>query len=139
MIKLKHILKETIEETLKDKLLSIGGKEVSFGRDTDEEIKRMLEDGKLFQNQVVKIKGFANQCHFNTATAYDMSRKDKYKHLDDFKIVSGYALDDDIWISHSWGLNQQNKLVETTPEIFKKYYGYILDPKESQNFCFDNI
>jgi len=139
VIKLKHILKETIEETLKDKLLSIGGKEVFFGRDTDEEIKRMLEDGKLFQNQVVKIKGFPNQCHFNTATAYDMSRKDKYKHLDDFKIVSGYALDDDIWVSHSWGLNQQNKLVETTPAIFKKYYGYILDPKESQDFCFYNV
>lgn len=116
-------------DLLQDKLLSIGGSVVKLGLDTSEEITRLLNDGQLFSNKIKLVKGVLNQCHRNIADKYSSNRTS-------FKIVSGYALLDNRWISHSWGL-VGDFLIETTLK-FELYYGYILTPSESEDFCFDN-
>jgi len=120
-----------IETKLKNKLLSLDGTEVKFGLDTDEEQERMFSDGRLYNEPIKILNGHLNQCHRNSADQYNkLSKKG-------FKIITGYALYNNIWIQHSWGLYKGN-LIETTKEKFDKYYGYELTPNESERFCFDN-
>lgn len=126
-------LNENIENIdLKTKLLSYGGKSVKLGLDSDDEINRMINDGILFDVDIVLLHGQKSQCHRNVA--------DKYKKLSSsgFKIVSGYALYDDEWVQHSWGLNKNGDILETTGNEYQLYYGYILTDEESDDFCFYN-
>ena len=119
------------EDILKHKLLSYGGKSVKLGLDTEEEQNRMLDEGKIYNGQVNYITMVNNKCHRNVA--------DKYKNgSPGIKIISGYALFDDIWLQHSWLFNKMNRIVETTNIKWDKYYGYELTKEESENFCFDN-
>lgn len=142
---MKHIkkfnesLNSTYDESLVDlefrlekKLLSFGGYSVKLGLDSDEELERMLDDGLLFDVDIVNLKGGFGQCHRNVA--------DKYKRFSNsgFKIVSGYALSDGVWFQHSWGIGPTGKIMETTGNHYDKYYGYILNKEESDEFCFSN-
>jgi hypothetical protein len=66
----KQFLNESIEvkgDKLKSKLLPFGGENVKLGLDTDEELDRMLNDGFLFNVDVVNLKGGFGQCHRNVA------------------------------------------------------------------------
>ncbi len=116
---------------MKDKLLSIGGRNVKFGLDTEEELNRMLNDGILYNNskRAYTTDGEPNQCHRNSA-----DRNSKYKD----KIVTGYALFNKTWYQHSWNINQFGYIYETTPINFKKYYGYTLTKAETIEFCYQN-
>ena len=133
----KQFLNKNTEDKgdkLKSKLLSFGGENVKLGLDTDEELDRMLNDGVLFNVDVVNLKarGFG-QCHRNVA--------DKYKRFSfgGFKIVTGYALSGEgTWFQHSWGLGSTGKIMETTSNKYDMYYGYVLNEEESDEFCFNN-
>jgi hypothetical protein len=132
--KFKQFINESVESTediLKTKLLSIGGNDVKFGLDSYEEQNRMLNDGRIYDEKVNFVSGTPNKCHRNVSDKYQKSAKHG------FKIVSGYALNDGVWISHSWGFNR-NGIIETTKIIFDAYYGYELTPEESEEFCFSN-
>jgi hypothetical protein len=116
---------------LKDKLLSIGGHTVMFGLDTEREMLRMINDGQVHKAKVFKISGQRNRCHSNVACYYKtLSPKG-------FKIMTGYALSDGMWIQHTWG-KVDEKLIETTPIDWEIYYGYELTKEEAQDFYFDN-
>jgi hypothetical protein len=131
---ISKIIKESyddLEIAIRNKLLSFGGDNIKFGLDSDEEQIRLLNDGKLFNGQIVFSKGFPNQCHRNVADRY---RKTVEK---GFKIITGYALSDGIWVQHSWGF-YKGTIVETTPISFDSYYGYELTEEESEDFCFSN-
>lgn len=118
---------------LKEKLLSLGGNQVKLGLDTEEEKQRMLNDGKIFNLPIEKLRGQPNQCHRNVAERYENSKKHG------FKIVSGYALaEDGVWYSHSWGLSKGGTIILETTQKFQKYFGYILNESESEEFCFEN-
>lgn len=140
MRSLKHTIKEFLIEgyenkkvKLKMRLLGFGGTEVKLGMDSEDELDRILFDGMLFDNDVIRLNGGFGQCHKNVATKYK-----KFK-SDGFRIISGYALsDNDIWVQHSWGLNSSDKIMETTGNNYQKYYGYILNESESDEFCFYN-
>jgi len=120
-----------IQDNLTNKLLSISGKEVKLGRDTEQEIKRMLNDGRLFSEEIIYLPGQPNRCHANVA--------DRSKRTKGFNIVSGYALFDDIWVCHSWGYNKHKKCIfETTKNKYTKYYGYELNKVETETFCDEN-
>jgi hypothetical protein len=123
---------ESLEDKLKNKLLSLGGHDVKLGLDSNEEQNRMLNDGRIFNEKVNFNSGIQNQCHRNVSDKFQKSARIK----DDFKIISGYALTNDIWIQHSWGFNR-NGVIETTTR-FDLYYGYELTPEESEEFCYEN-
>jgi len=117
---------------LTNKLLSNGGKSVTLGLDTDNEIKRLVNDGKIYEDKVIFVGGTPNQCHRNTAETYCSASKHG------FKIVTGYALTKKgDWIQHSWGHNPLG-IIESVRIKFKSYFGYELTPEESELFCFEN-
>jgi hypothetical protein len=125
-------IKNFRESELESILLSLGGDRVKFGLDTDEELDRMIGDGKLFNVEIVNIKGVSGQCHRNVADRYERFKGGG------FKIVSGYALSDGNWFQHSWGLGPTGKIIETTGNKYDLYWGYILNSEESEEFCFNN-
>jgi len=110
----------------------MGGSIVKPGLDTEEELMRIINDGILFSVNVVNLKGDPNQCHRNVASKY------KKFSSNGFKIVSGYALSNETWFQHSWGLGHTGKIMETTGNKYDKYYGYVLSDHESDEFCSDN-
>ena len=73
-----------IQDNLINKLLNIGGNNVILGRDTEKEIRRMIDDGRLFDDDIVYLPGQNSRCHANVA--------DRSKRTKGFNIVSGYAL-----------------------------------------------
>lgn len=133
MIKSYTIFNESnnLRSSLIDKLLSISGESVKLGVDTDNEVRRMLESGRIFTNEIVYLPGQPNRCHSNVA---DRSRKTK-----GFNIVSGYALSNGEWVCHSWGYNKhKNCIFETTRNNYSQYYGYELNKPETIEFCNEN-
>jgi len=160
--KLFESMHEQLDEKLKNKLLSIDGKYVKLGLDSDYEIERMLNDGELiepldydfeirkgnnpnsedlFNNITInRTHGLANKCHFNSANYYNRNKNNVVI------IMSGYALNyEDVWYQHSWLLKESSfgkeynpDLIETTPANFKKYFGYRLNKEESVEFCDEN-
>lgn len=121
---------DTLGGDLKFKLLSIGGHGVKLGLDSEEEQIRMINDGRIYDETVNFISGTPNKCHRNVSSLFRRSGNG-------FKIVSGYALIDDVWIQHSWGFDR-NCIIETTKIKFDSYYGYELTLEESDDFCFSN-
>lgn len=139
LIQKKRILQKSMNEslsdpteTLKEKLLSIDGNDVKLGLDSEEELQRMVKDGTLFGKKIIRIKGERGRCHKNVADRYRRIGRDK------FRIASGYALSDGVWYQHSWGLDRDENVIETTGNEYDEYYGYILNEEESDDFCFDN-
>jgi hypothetical protein len=120
------------EMSLTDKLLSIGGESVKLGLDSSEELDLMINSGQIFTNPTMVGVGNFGDCHKRVA---DLYRKHKSK---GFKIVSGYALVNDVWYQHSWGLSGSDSVIETTSNKYDIYYGYILSSDDSEDFCFYN-
>lgn len=82
------------------------------------DLKQLIISGTLMTNHVINNIMMASQCHDNC---------EWLKNLNVIKCVcTGYALSDDgLWRFHSWGINYNDEIVETTePKI--KYYGIIV-------------
>lgn len=122
----------TEKSELSERLMSIAGEKVVLGRDTEHEIKRMLEDGRLFDEKIVYLPGVQNRCHANVASRSRNTRG--------FNIASGYALaDDGSWYCHSWGYNKHKRCIfETTNNKYSRYYGYELNRAETIDFQDEN-
>ena len=69
-----------------------------------------------------------NRCHFNAAKRFLTNQADK--------VVSGFALSEGLWRSHTGVLNSQGRIIETT-EPRKVYFGAVLVPKEILLECVD--
>lgn len=111
------------------RLLEVGGKAVAARYEEDAE--KILERGVEMSPKGLKMMvGNKSACHANTARLYEANFKV-------VKIVTGYALSpDQVWRQHTWGL-WDNKVVETT-EKRTKYFGFILTPQETEDFCRHN-
>lgn len=96
----------------------------------DPEITQIVSDGKFYTNNGRRmVKMAANSCHRNISALYAYGKIDK--------IVTGYALADDLgWRSHTFGL-KNGKVVETTYQ-YDLYYGAELTPAESKVFVQNN-
>lgn len=82
------------------------------------DLEQLITSGTLMTNHVIDNIMMANQCHDNC---------EWLKNLNVIQCVcTGYALSDDgLWRFHSWGINFNDEIVETTePRI--KYYGIIV-------------
>ena len=114
---------------LKEKLLKYGGERVA---DTyEEDLDKLLTRGELFEpDEVVVRRMTPSKCHRNCADVYE-----KNKNL---KIVTGWALLDNVWVQHTWLYdNEYNEIIETT-EWRERYFGFILNVEESEEFCYSN-
>lgn len=116
---------------LKIKLLAIAGE--SFHAPAfEEDIERILEDGfQASTSGLYVMKGQDNQCHQNSACCWNANRKHSV-------IMTGYALHNGTWVSHSWVVDSKSNIVETTfpREI---YFGFLLTDEEAQKFYDDNV
>lgn len=110
---------------LRDKLLSIGGDFVVPMREPD--LKELLERGRLFSTDGIRLHEMRYKCHVNVARLYHFSFKGE-------KIATGWGLSDDgLWRQHSWLVTSDGKIVETTV-LRLMYYGVELTEEESQFF-----
>lgn len=121
-------------ETLKKKLLAIGGWAVCLPR-LESDLENILKRGRKFAGRAKMMRGLPCQCHSNSAHLWDNNRDCSY-------ICTGYALSrDGMWRQHSWCALKTLKsyrAVETT-EARVCYFGYILDPTESEFFLYTNF
>lgn len=112
---------------LQDRLLGLGGAETCFFY-MPWSLDKLLERGEVFSPPIIRVKGKRSQCHDNACRLWRRAPKR-------YRIVNGYGLSDDgIWREHSWCLNKQGKVVETTePRLI--YFGFVLTEDESNIFC----
>lgn len=108
---------------------------VSF--ETNCELKHLLDRGQFYGgclNKVVLKSMEDSQCHSNSACLAEHF-PNKYK------IVTGYALSDDlVWRCHSWVIETikgKTQIIETTKKRLK-YYGYVLNDEETEEFIDSN-
>lgn len=83
------------------------------------DLEQLLNEGKFFSDHKTVFKQMrANRCHDNC---------DILLHLNIIhSVCTGFALSDDgLWRYHSWGLDHENKVVETTAKRLM-YFGIVL-------------
>jgi len=121
---------ETIGDELKTKLLSIGGN--SIKETYEEDLYKLLNRGKLFQPDDIECLGMEqSRCHQNSAHIW--------KKADHLNIVSGWALNKNIWYQHTWLYRpESNEIIETVGNPYEEYFGFILNKEESIKFYWDN-
>jgi hypothetical protein len=103
---------------------------VPFGERNSE---RLLKRGQLIPAIAIQAQpGKTSECHANSARLWKQNRKT-------YKIVTGYALSahDNMWRQHSWLIQPDGHIVETTESRFM-YYGMSLNIIEAFWFCMNN-
>lgn len=111
-------------------LLDIGGQEVCLIKNEPPLIQmNLVTSGRTMHgNNVVLKPGDPHRCHQNCAHLWARNRGI-------YRIVSGYALDNlgETWRSHTWLLDNQDCIVETTV-VAKLYRGRVLSDQEAEEF-----
>lgn len=126
-VRMKQAIRaQPILNYLYGRLLEVGGKAVAAQFEIDAE--RILDRGVEMSPRGLKMMvGGKSACHANTARLHEANPEQ-------IQIVTGYAMSSDqVWRQHTWGLLGK-KVVETT-EKRVKYFGFILTPEETANFC----
>ncbi|MDG4807658.1 hypothetical protein O7634_12940 [Micromonospora sp. WMMD1120] len=99
-------------------LLSFGGALVVPPVGPESDLEELLASGSAFGSAVRYVRGEANECHRNVAVGWIDGAIES--------IGTGYALsDDELWRQHSWGVDQDGVVVETTDER-RAYVGIVL-------------
>src|SRR3954451_14493414 len=81
---------------LERKLLALGGSRVILqGRELF--AARLLQRGQVFNRRIEVRHGEPHRCHGSSAAVWARG-------VDRFRLVTGYALMADRWVSHSWVL-----------------------------------
>jgi hypothetical protein len=124
---------------LRDRLLKFGGDAVCLPV-LEEDFHKIMERGQAWLGERAILKrGQPSQCHFNSAALWDANRTLAHSTM---HIATGYALSPDgMWRQHSWCVWEKPRslrIVETT-EPRAAYYGFVMLPKEAEQFLFDNL
>jgi hypothetical protein len=98
----------------------------------EDDLDKLMEKGAILTFPVKLKKMAACACHRNAA---DLYRKNRRR----YRIATGYGLSDDgLWRQHSWAIDTYEKcIVETTTERLK-YFGFVMDKAECEEFEFNN-
>ena len=113
---------------LKEKLLAIGGQMVIW-MPNEIYMSALSDQGiEYTTNKIKKVRGEVNHCHANTAKLF--LRKS-------VQIITGFALNEDRWIRHSWAYDGE-KILETTFK-FNAYYGIKLEGLEITKFILGEL
>lgn len=85
-------------------------------------------DGKEWNSEdaILETSMPAGLCHNNSI--------DMWLQKDDMKICTGYSLNNNQWIRHTWTIDSNGTLHECTPIKREKYFGVILNDKEAELF-----
>jgi hypothetical protein len=118
----------SLRTRLESKLLPLGGSRV-IGQ-VDPHAAVIAQRGHLFPQRVRMRRGEPHHCHFNAAELWASS-------MDKYQLVTGYALDGDKWLSHSWVVDGKN-LYETTHR-FDRYFGVELGSFLAFKFWVENV
>jgi hypothetical protein len=115
-----------------DTLLQAGGDLIAAQEEPD--LDKLLERGYLMPGRGAKrARGRPSGCHENAALLWDMNR-------DWASIVTGWALSDDgVWRQHSWVKDFVDGRIYETTEPRVLYFGFDLDPRESERFYDGNV
>lgn len=116
---------------LREKLLSLGGKNVVFF-DDNLLADLLVERGRVYDGAARLILGAPNACHLN-AQLLVLENPNRYLY------ATGYALSGGLWRMHSWVLVQKPRkyvIVETTDHR-ELYYGIDM-PAEAVQLFFEN-
>jgi hypothetical protein len=102
---------------LVSKLIGMGGRYCNIPFDSLN--KRIFDEGTVYINQVKEFPMDAQQCHKN---AWQLHTEKGYS------LHSGYVLGtDDNWYRHSWVIDRDNFIIETTyPKETVNYFGISL-------------
>jgi hypothetical protein len=109
------------------RLLAIRGTRVAVQAADTWSSPLILHGGKLLSfTDIILKKGQRNRCHDNSAALWK-------KKPQSYLLVTGWALKQDVWRRHTWLLDKQGRVVETTvPQ--ELYFGVILTDEEAQAF-----
>lgn len=109
-------------------LLSIAGSKVVMPAVEVANHDISLKSGKLIEfKEIIKKRGQVNACHANSARYWKRNKST-------CKLVTGYALLSNLWISHSWVMTKKNQILDSTIKA-DKYYGVILNNTQAEQFC----
>lgn len=113
---------------LAEQLLNNGGEAVVILFVEEAFCSVMIRYGKIATyNSISFDLGEPRQCHANSASLWSARQ-------DELTLVTGYGLSDDkLWRRHSWLINQEQNLLETT-EARVKYLGISLSAKQAAAF-----
>jgi hypothetical protein len=114
---------------LKDRLVALGGEFVILPM-LEEDIDKILDRGEAFYPPILMRPRVSGQCHMNSAIMWAHENGPRKR----LRVATGYALSDDtIWRQHSWIVDGQGRVRETTlpREI---YYGFVMTERESWDF-----
>ena len=118
------------EDMISTKLLSLGGKVAHVVKFAGGASKRMLENGRFFVGH--KIITLNDQpfgaCHDNSVYVWA-------NNINQLKICTGYAMDNNVWYRHTWCVDNEGTIYECTPRTRGAYYGVILNLQESKIFA----
>jgi len=91
-----------------ERLLTLGGSKVAVRFDEMHHCGTVLHHGQLAStNELVMRRGELNYCHDNSASLWE-ARPDEYR------LTTGYALSGGCWRRHTWLLDSEGRIVETT-------------------------
>lgn len=122
-------------DELHNLLLTLGGHHASIDL-FDDDLPAILQDGHLMEEEnypvVVMENGVPSQCHRNCSAIWRSGEWQGY-------ICTGYALYEGVWLPHSWMLDDQDCIYETTTLKREKYFGVILDGETAGSFAWKNM
>ncbi len=108
---------------LENRLLRLAGR-VAFAVDADYWIDKVLDEGRVFSGEDIVIEeGDAGKCHLNSINAHLKNP--------DLKVCTGFSINGDRWVRHSWCVDSEGKVHECTPIKREMYYGSILDEEDT--------
>ena len=108
-------------------LLTFGGVAAVPPMSPDPMLKIFIAEGFLQDpRSVVVVVGDPSRCHQNAAALW-RSRKA-------LSIGTGYGLTGDLWREHSWGVDSESRLIETT-EVRDQYFGIVISGERAQKFA----
>ena len=102
----------------------------------EEDYDKLMSRGELFEDYSVEIiKGEQSRCHQNCAIFIDGLDEDSKPY---YEIATGWALLNNEWQQHSWIIDVNGIIIETTIDR-DKYFGFILNVYETVDFIDDNL
>ena len=100
---------------LSETLLKIDGTDVIIHHKEENVCDIFIQKGGLYKGEI-KLKTMeANKCHDNSSILWIMFN-------DYYQIVTGFCLDEGMWRRHTWVVDKNNILIETTHQR-EKYFG----------------
>jgi hypothetical protein len=110
------------------RLLALGGTRVAVQFADAGVCGLILRDGQLTRPEdLTELPGEFHRCHTNSASAWEAAP-------DRFRIQTGFGLCGGIWRRHTWLLDLEGRVVETTvPQ--ELYFGAVLDAEQSRSFA----